>query len=83
MKDHAANEVSDEDFARRHERWPHDTPDTKEAYYIRDVFDSKLIRDNMVKAYLTSIQACSLRKLLPRPPSGTPLSLSSHVSPCR
>ena len=41
MKDHAANEVSDEDFARRHERWPHDTPDTKEAYYIRDVFDSK------------------------------------------
>ncbi|GJE90854.1 asparagine synthetase B [Phanerochaete sordida] len=39
MKDHAAQEVSDEAFAKRAERWPHDTPDTKEAYYIREVFD--------------------------------------------
>lgn len=40
MKDHAAEVVSDADFAARAKRWPHDTPDTKEAYYIRDVFDS-------------------------------------------
>ena len=40
MKDHAATEVSDEAFAQRAGRWPEDTPDTKEAYYIRDIFDS-------------------------------------------
>jgi asparagine synthase (glutamine-hydrolysing) len=34
--------VSDEDFARRSERWPEETPDTKEAYYIRDIFDGAL-----------------------------------------
>ncbi|KAH8107028.1 glutamine-hydrolyzing asparagine synthase [Cristinia sonorae] len=39
MKDQAASSVSDEDFAKRTERWPEDTPDTKEAYYIRDIFD--------------------------------------------
>lgn len=33
--------VSDEDFAKREERWSFDVPDTKEAYLIRDVFDSK------------------------------------------
>lgn len=40
MKGHAAQEVSDEAFAKRAERWPHDTPDTKEAYFIRDIFDN-------------------------------------------
>ncbi|THH01241.1 hypothetical protein EW026_g1408 [Hermanssonia centrifuga] len=39
MKTHAAAEVSDEDFAHRAERWPRDTPDTKEAYHIREIFD--------------------------------------------
>ncbi|PCH38098.1 glutamine-hydrolyzing asparagine synthase [Wolfiporia cocos MD-104 SS10] len=39
MKDHAAAAVSDEAFARRAERWPESTPDTKEAYWIRDIFD--------------------------------------------
>ena len=41
MKDQAASTVSDEDFAKRAERWPKDTPDTKEAYFIRDIFDCK------------------------------------------
>lgn len=40
VKEHANNTVSDEAFAKRHERWPTDTPDTKEAYYIREVFNS-------------------------------------------
>ncbi|KIP09072.1 hypothetical protein PHLGIDRAFT_23108 [Phlebiopsis gigantea 11061_1 CR5-6] len=40
MKDHAAAEVSDEAFAARAARWPRDTPDTKEAYHIREIFDS-------------------------------------------
>ncbi|KAG6376434.1 hypothetical protein JVT61DRAFT_2422 [Boletus reticuloceps] len=40
MKDHAAAVVSDEAFAQRAERWPVDTPDTKEAYYIREIFQT-------------------------------------------
>ena len=40
MKDHAAAVVSDEAFAKRAERWPENTPDTKEGYFIRDIFDS-------------------------------------------
>ncbi|KAH7889296.1 asparagine synthase-domain-containing protein [Phlebopus sp. FC_14] len=39
MKDHAAAIVSDEAFAKRAERWPIDTPDTKEAYFIREIFE--------------------------------------------
>lgn len=41
MKAHAETAVSDGDFATRAERWPEDTPDTKEAYYIREIFDSQ------------------------------------------
>lgn len=41
MKSQSAQEVSDEDFAKRAERWPHDTPDTKEAYWIREIFDGE------------------------------------------
>ncbi|KAJ3742242.1 glutamine-hydrolyzing asparagine synthase [Lentinula detonsa] len=40
IKDHAATIVSNEAFADRASRWPDDTPDTKEAYYIRDIFES-------------------------------------------
>ena len=43
MKDHAAAVVSDEAFAKRAERWPTDTPDTKEAYFIREVFDGTFL----------------------------------------
>jgi len=39
IKDAAANLVSDDAFAKREERWSLDTPDTKEAYYIRELFD--------------------------------------------
>lgn len=40
MKDHAAASVSDEEFTKRAEKWPIDTPDTKEGYYIRQTFAS-------------------------------------------
>lgn len=40
MKEQADTAISDETFAKRQERWPIDTPDTKEAYYIREIFDS-------------------------------------------
>ena len=44
LKAHAENAIPDELFEKRVERWPTDTPSTKEAYYIRDVFDGKLTR---------------------------------------
>ena len=43
MKEHAAQVVSDEAFAKRAERWSVDTPDTKEAYLIRDIFEGSLL----------------------------------------
>ncbi|KAG8732898.1 asparagine synthetase [Ceratobasidium sp. 423] len=38
IKDHAAAVVTDEAFANRHNEFPEDTPDTKEGYFIREVF---------------------------------------------
>lgn len=40
MKEHASHVVSDEAFAKRHETFPEDTPDTKEGYFIRETFES-------------------------------------------
>jgi hypothetical protein len=42
IKDHAAAAVSDEAFAQREDRWPLDTPDTKEGYFIREIFEGTL-----------------------------------------
>ena len=39
MKHFAAAAVSDEKFAQRASRWTLDTPDTKEAYWIRELFE--------------------------------------------
>jgi asparagine synthase (glutamine-hydrolysing) len=41
IKDHAASAVSDAAFEQRFERWPDNTPDTKEGYFIRDIFDGE------------------------------------------
>ncbi|KAI9225165.1 asparagine synthase [Blastocladiella britannica] len=38
LRDHASRAVSDEKWAARGVRFPHDTPDTKEAYYYRELF---------------------------------------------
>ncbi len=40
IKDHAEKSISDEKFAERSKRYPQDTPDTKEAYMIREIFES-------------------------------------------
>lgn len=40
MKEHAEAVVSDEKFAERANRYPLDTPDTKEAYMIRELFEA-------------------------------------------
>jgi hypothetical protein len=42
LKDHAGHAIPDEIFEERSERWPEATPDTKEAYFIRDTFDGVL-----------------------------------------
>jgi asparagine synthase (glutamine-hydrolysing) len=39
MKDQAAATITDEQMASRHERFPLETPDTKEAYWIRQIFE--------------------------------------------
>lgn len=44
MKAHAEAVVSDEKFAGRHDLYPEDTPDTKEAYYIREIFDGSVTK---------------------------------------
>jgi hypothetical protein len=41
LKDHAERAISDGLFEKRSERWPEETPDTKEACFIRDLFDSE------------------------------------------
>ncbi|PWN91812.1 putative asparagine synthase [Acaromyces ingoldii] len=39
MKDYAESHVSDAKYAERKQRYPVDTPDTKEAYWIREMFE--------------------------------------------
>lgn len=53
MKAHSEETISDEAFAKAAERWPEDTPQTKEAYLIRQIFDdlfpSKAAADTVVR----------------------------------
>ena len=60
MKDHAAAVISDEEFAAVAERWPENTPDTKEAYLIRQIFDGKV--SSVFWPLLTILQAYSRPK---------------------
>ncbi|KAG0074101.1 asparagine synthetase [Linnemannia elongata] len=45
LKDTALAKVSDEEFAKAAERWPQDTPQTKEAYWYREVFEQAFPQD--------------------------------------
>jgi len=45
LKGHADHAIPDEIFEGRFERWPEGTPDTKEAYYLRDIFDSLFLSE--------------------------------------
>lgn len=49
MKAHAEKIVSEEAFAKRHERWSLECPDTKEAYMIREIFDNHFPTDAAAK----------------------------------
>lgn len=61
MKEHASELISDEKFSSRHEKYPLDTPDTKEAYYIRELFEGILFQDFSGIPYKSFI----LRRLVP------------------
>ncbi|KAI0233876.1 asparagine synthetase [Massospora cicadina] len=41
LKDRAEKEVTDEQLASASDRWAHDTPATKEAYWYRTLFDKR------------------------------------------
>ena len=41
IKEYAESAISDADFAKAAERYPVDTPDTKEGYFIREIFESE------------------------------------------
>ncbi|KOS12545.1 asparagine synthase [Malassezia pachydermatis] len=49
MKEHAEKIVSDEKFAERESRYPLDTPETKEAYMIRELFEAWFPSDAAAK----------------------------------
>lgn len=49
IKDHAEKVVSDDKFAKRAERWSLDTPDTKEAYMIRELFEKYFPSESAAK----------------------------------
>ncbi|GAA5911055.1 hypothetical protein JCM6882_006864 [Rhodosporidiobolus microsporus] len=49
LKDHAASLISDEQLASAAQRWPLDTPDTKEAYFIRQVFEGHFPTESAAK----------------------------------
>jgi len=68
LKDHAERTIPGDMFEKRSERWPEDTPDTKEAYYLRDLFDSEIAWYSPSACSFTHIllQVCSCRKLLRR-----------------
>jgi hypothetical protein len=55
MKSHAATTVSDEQFVARAERFPTDTPDTKEAYLIRDIFHGLFPSDAAAETAVRSV----------------------------
>jgi asparagine synthase (glutamine-hydrolysing) len=50
--DYCAKQVSDEQMAEASIRFPHNTPSTKEAYYIRDIFDKYYPQKDAAKTVL-------------------------------
>lgn len=49
---HCADQVSDTDFAKAIELFPHNTPDTKEAFYMRRIFHQHFPSDAAAKTVL-------------------------------
>lgn len=69
MKDQAEHAVSDAAFAKASERWPQDVPTTKEAYFIRDIFDGLFPSE---AAASTAVRSVSFTSALLHHPSNPP-----------
>jgi asparagine synthase (glutamine-hydrolysing) len=52
LKEYCSKMVSDEEFATAAEKYPHNTPDTKEAYYFRKIFEKFYPQDHCLKTVL-------------------------------
>lgn len=60
LKKLASNEVTDEDFASAPIKYPYNTPDSKEAYFYRRIFESHFNDDSAIKTVLSGPSiACS------------------------
>lgn len=57
MKDFAAAAISDEKFEQRASRWSLDTPDTKEAYWIRELFEGHFPTESAAKTAVRCVYA--------------------------
>lgn len=68
LKDEAERRISDDIFAEREKRWPEDTPQTKEAYWYRDAFETwfpeKACNESVVRWFPRADWGC------PQDPSG-------------
>jgi hypothetical protein len=79
LKDHADRAILDEIFEKRSERWPEETPDTKEAYFIRDLFDSEYLASFRAFVDHIVLQVCSTRRPQRKQPFGTHSIFSDHL----
>jgi len=52
LKDFCEKKVSDKEFSRASHLFPYNTPDTKEAFYIRKIFEQHFPYPDAVKTVL-------------------------------
>lgn len=81
LKDFADSRVSDEQMVAAAERFPHDTPTTKEAYWYREIFEQHFPQ----KACLESVVRWIPRKdwgMYPLRMSAVPYEISFAISGC-
>ena len=52
IKSHTSKIVSDAEFATASKKYPHNTPDTKEAFYFRKVFEKFYPEEHSIKSVL-------------------------------
>lgn len=52
LKTHCEDIISDEEFATAAKRYPHNTPDTKEAFFFRKVFEGYYPEEHSIKSVL-------------------------------
>jgi asparagine synthase (glutamine-hydrolysing) len=68
LKDRSEILISDEKFETRAERWPRDTPKTKEAYWYREIFESWYAGDKCTESVVRWIPRADWN--CPEDPSG-------------